>query len=76
MVIHLRLLHRAEILLRNGVDAPEPEGVELPDLVAAQQRAIADARFTIAETIKEEQGHASTSRTRVGASWRLCGLPT
>lgn len=39
--------------LYDAVDAPDEEGVELPDLGAARQFAERNARFTAAETIKE-----------------------
>jgi hypothetical protein len=42
--------------LHNDVDAPDPEGLELTDLEAAKQFALSNARFTAAETIKDE-GH-------------------
>ena len=42
--------------LHNDVDAPDPDGVELPDLESAKQCALRNARFTAAETIKDE-GH-------------------
>lgn len=42
--------------LHNDVDAPDDEGVEFPDLEAARQHAMADARFTAGETVKE-MGH-------------------
>ena len=40
--------------LINDVDALDPEGVELPDLRAARERAIKNVRFTAAEAIKEQ----------------------
>lgn len=40
--------------LLNDVDAPDEEGVELPNLEAAQHHAREAARVTIAETIKDE----------------------
>jgi hypothetical protein len=39
--------------LLNDVDAPDQEGVELPDLNAALEQAVRNARFTAAETLKE-----------------------
>jgi len=42
--------------LLNDVDAPDEDGVELPDLEAALKYARNNALFTAAETIKE-QGH-------------------
>ena len=39
--------------LYDDVDAPDPEGVELPDLEAARKYALRNARFTAGETIKE-----------------------
>jgi hypothetical protein len=39
--------------LHNDVDAPDPEGKELPDLDAAREAAVRNARFTFAETVKE-----------------------
>lgn len=38
------------------MDAPDPDGVELPNLVEAREAAVRSARFTAAETIKDE-GH-------------------
>jgi hypothetical protein len=40
--------------LLNDVDAPDEEGVELPDLDAARQCAERNLRFTAAETLKEK----------------------
>ena len=40
--------------LSNDLDVPDEEGAELPDLDAAIQRAREQARFTLAETIKDE----------------------
>jgi hypothetical protein len=40
--------------LRNDLDVPDDEGVELPDLEAARARAIANARFTLAQTAMDE----------------------
>ena len=42
--------------LLNDVDAPDPEGKELRDLVAAREHARRNVLFTAAETIKES-GH-------------------
>lgn len=39
--------------LINDVDAPDDEGVELPDLNAALEYAARSARFTAAESLKE-----------------------
>ena len=52
--------------LLNDIDAPDEDGVELPDLDAALRYARRNALFTAAETIKEH-GHlveatGSTSR--------------
>jgi hypothetical protein len=40
--------------LRNELDVPDDEGVELPDLGAARARAAAAARFTLAQTAMDE----------------------
>jgi len=40
--------------LLNDVDAPDEEGVELPDLNVALEHAARNARFTAAETLKEQ----------------------
>jgi hypothetical protein len=40
--------------LRNDVDAPDREGVQLTSLDAAEQFALRTARFNAAETIKDE----------------------
>jgi hypothetical protein len=40
--------------LRNDVDAPDEEGVELPDLEAARQTAAANARFTLGQVALDE----------------------
>jgi hypothetical protein len=40
--------------LLNDVDAPDHEGTELPDLEAAMLYARRLARFTAAETLKED----------------------
>jgi hypothetical protein len=40
--------------LRNDLDVPDDEGIELPDLDAARARAAADARFTLGQTAIEE----------------------
>ena len=40
--------------LLNDIDAPDDEGVELPNLEAARHHAREAARVTIAETIKDE----------------------
>ncbi len=42
--------------LHNDVDAPDEEGVELPDLASARQCALRNAQFTAAESIKD-MGH-------------------
>ncbi len=42
--------------LYNDVDAPDEEGIELPDLAAARDYALRNARFTAGETVKET-GH-------------------
>ena len=42
--------------LHNDVDAPDPDGVELRNLDEARAVALHNARFTAAETIKDE-GH-------------------
>jgi hypothetical protein len=39
--------------LHNDVDARDEEGKDLPNLDAARQLAIHQARFTLAETIKD-----------------------
>jgi hypothetical protein len=39
--------------LLNDVDAPDEEGIELPDLHAARQCAERNLRFTTGETLKE-----------------------
>jgi SepF-like predicted cell division protein (DUF552 family) len=40
--------------LLNDVDAPDEEGTELPDLATAREQAVRNARFTMAETLKEQ----------------------
>ena len=40
--------------LHDDVDAPDLDGIELPDLDAARTHAIASARFTLAEMAKEQ----------------------
>ena len=40
--------------LLNDVDAPDDEGKELPNLEAARDVAKRNARFTAAETLKEQ----------------------
>lgn len=40
--------------LHNDVDAPDDEGVELPDLDAARAHATTLVRFTFGETAKDE----------------------
>lgn len=40
--------------LYNDVDAPDQEGVELPDLTSARGHAVQEARVTFAETAKAE----------------------
>jgi hypothetical protein len=40
--------------LRNDLDVPDEEGVELPDLEAARARAAANARFTLGQTAMDE----------------------
>jgi hypothetical protein len=40
--------------LLNDVDAPDDEGKELPNLEAAREVARRNARFTAAETLKEQ----------------------
>jgi hypothetical protein len=40
--------------LRNDLDVPDEEGVELPDLDAARAQAAANARFTLAQTAMDE----------------------
>jgi hypothetical protein len=42
--------------LHNGIDAPDEEGKDLPDIDAARAYAEANALFTMAETLKET-GH-------------------
>ena len=42
--------------LHNDVDAPDPDGMELPSVEAARMVAMRHARFTAAETIKD-MGH-------------------
>jgi hypothetical protein len=39
--------------LHNDVEARDPDGTDLPNLAAARIHALSDARFTVAETIKE-----------------------
>ncbi len=39
--------------LHDDVDAPDDEGVELPGLEVARQRALHDARFSAAESVKD-----------------------
>lgn len=39
--------------LINDVDAPDEEGIELPDLNAALEYAARNARFTAAESLKD-----------------------
>ena len=39
--------------LHNDIDAPDHEGVELPDLEAARAHAIRQARVTFGETAKD-----------------------
>jgi uncharacterized protein DUF6894 len=41
--------------LHNDVDAPDDEGVDLPDLDAARAHATWQARVTFAETAKDER---------------------
>jgi hypothetical protein len=40
--------------LLNDVDAPDEEGIELPNLDEARRYAERTARFTAAETLKEQ----------------------
>jgi hypothetical protein len=40
--------------LLNDVDAPDEEGKELPNLEAARQQAIENARFTLGQTAIDE----------------------
>jgi hypothetical protein len=40
--------------LRNDLDVPDEEGVELPDLDSARAKAAANARFTLAQTAMDE----------------------
>ena len=40
--------------LRNDLDVPDEEGVELPDLAAARVKAFENARFTLGQTALEE----------------------
>jgi hypothetical protein len=40
--------------LYNDIEAPDLEGVEMPNIAAARMAAIHTARFTVAETIKTE----------------------
>jgi hypothetical protein len=40
--------------LRNDLDVPDEEGVELPDLDTARAQAAANARFTLAQTAMDE----------------------
>jgi len=40
--------------LHNDIEAPDPDGIELPNIGAARTVAIHNARFTVAETIKTE----------------------
>ena len=41
--------------LLNDVDAPDTEGVELPDLATARECAERNLRFTAGETLKEDR---------------------
>ena len=40
--------------LRNDLDVPDEEGVELPDLDAARRMATQQARFTLGQTAIDE----------------------
>jgi hypothetical protein len=40
--------------LRNDLDVPDEEGVDLPDLEAARRNATESARFTLAQTAMDE----------------------
>jgi hypothetical protein len=40
--------------LRNDLDVPDHEGAEFPDLNAALEAAATNARFVLAETVKDE----------------------
>ena len=40
--------------LRNDMDVPDEEGLELPDLAAARETAIVNARFSLAQAAMEE----------------------
>jgi hypothetical protein len=40
--------------LWNDLDVPDNEGIELPDVEAARERAAADARFTLGQTVMDE----------------------
>jgi nitrous oxidase accessory protein NosD len=40
--------------LLNDIDAPDDEGVELPDMEAARAHAVRQARVTFAETAKDQ----------------------
>lgn len=41
--------------LRNDVDTDDEEGIELPDVAAAREHAIENARMMVCESVK--QGH-------------------
>jgi hypothetical protein len=40
--------------LRNDLDVPDEEGVDLPDIDAAREHALKDARFTLAQTAMDQ----------------------
>ncbi len=48
-----RAMPRFYFHLLNDVDAPDEEGVELPDLEAARAHALREARVTFGETAKD-----------------------
>lgn len=40
--------------LRNDIDVPDDEGIEVPDLEAARAEAIVNARFSLAQVAMDE----------------------
>jgi hypothetical protein len=51
--------------LLNDFDAPDEEGLELPDLETARHQAQCLARFTLAETIKDKGGYNPEHRINI-----------
>jgi hypothetical protein len=51
--------------LRDGINAEDPEGMELPDLEAAQLRARAFVLDVAAETVREQRPFVSSHRIEV-----------